>query len=93
MDKPVSFTGLWKRKSQKGVEYLSAACNVDDLIKRLQQIKTAKCNVMVFRNTKREGKNDPDWTISLGEWVEREQQPAPPKQDEFSDKPKEDCPF
>lgn len=75
MDKPINFTGLWKRTSKNGLEYLSASCSVDDLIKLLQQIKTAKVNVMAFKNKQRDGRKDPDWQISLGEFQEREQLP------------------
>jgi hypothetical protein len=83
MDKPISFTGLWKRTSKSGLEYLSASCDVAALINRLKQIKTTRVNVLAFKNTKRAGKQDPDWTINLGEYVERQQEskPQPPVDD------------
>jgi hypothetical protein len=76
MDKTISLSGFWERTSKAGKKYMSASTSRSKLIAALQQVPGGdKINLMLFTNTKRPDRNDPDANLSAGEFVEREKLP------------------
>lgn len=95
MDKPVKLTGMWRKKSKGGVDYVTAIVDRAKLIDALNSVPGTKVNLMLFKNNKRaDHPNDPDYSLSAGDVQERQATQAPaPKDDLALPKELEEIPF
>jgi len=85
MDKPVKLTGLWRKTSKGGKDYMSATVGRAALIDALNSVPGDKVTLLIFKNNKRpDHPKDPDYSLSAGEVREMGAQTAPPPADDLA---------
>ena len=92
----IPFTGMWKKTSKNGTDYLSAMFTKEkhgDMLKKLiADLEQGPVNLMAFRTKEKKSDKSPDWNLSYAVMKPLEQaQPSSPPPSQGT--PDDDIPF